>query len=282
MILKILILIFVFSGVAGGYFWFSGRGEREARIGGRRPLRLRDLKVNLIPQLRTKPTLTLKTISLLVMAILGLGITKNLFFTFLFALIGFFLPNLLSRYLQRKRLKEFDNQLIDGLTTIANSLRAGLSFPQALETIGREAPPPLSEEFSQVNREVGLGMDTAEALLELTRRVPSRELHLAVTAINIAREAGGNLAEVLGQLSHTMRQRDMLQGKIKTLTAEGRLSGIVVGLMPILLGLAIHAIEPDLMKPMFHTLPGNIMLGVIVILLLLGAVVIKKIVTIDI
>ncbi|MCK4649273.1 type II secretion system F family protein [bacterium] len=282
MILKILILIFVFSGVAGGYFLLYGRRERGARIGSRRPFRLRDLKVNLIPLLRTKPTPTLKTISLLIMAILGLGLTKNLFFIFFFALIGYFLPNFLSRYLQGKRLEEFDNQLVDSLTTIANSLRAGLSFPQALETIAREASPPLSEEFSQVNREISLGTDTEEALLELTRRVPSRELHLAVTAINIAQEAGGNLAEVLGQLSSTMRQREMLQGKIKTLTAEGRLSGIVVGIMPILLGLAIHAIEPDLMKPMFHTLPGNIMLGVIVILLFLGAVVIKKIVTIDI
>ncbi len=282
MILKILILIFVFSGVAGGYFWFYGRGEREARVGRRRPFRLRDLKINLILQLRTSPTLAFNIGSFLVMAILGLGMTKKIFPTCLFALVGFFLPNLLSRHLQQKRLEEFDSQLTDGLTTIANSLRAGLSFPQALETIGREASPPLSEEFSQVNREVGLGVNTEEALRELTRRVPSKELHLAVTAINIAREAGGNLAEVLGQLSSTMRQRNMLQGKIKTLTAEGRLSGIVVGIMPILLGLAIHAIEPDLMKPMFHTLPGNIMLGVILILLLLGAVVIKKIVTIDI
>lgn len=282
MILKILILIFVFSGVAGSYLWFYGRGEREKRIGRKKPFRLRDLKTNLIPQLRTKPTLTFKIISLLIMAILGLEMTKRPFLAFLFALIGFFLPNFLSRYLQSKRLKEFDNQFIDGLTTIANSLRAGLSFPQALETIAREASPPLSEEFSQVNREINLGTDIEEALRELTRRVPSQELRLAIIAINIARETGGNLAEILTQLSHTIRQRNMLQGKINTLTAEGRLSGIVVGLMPILLGLAIHAIEPDLMKPMFHTLPGNIMLGIIVILLLLGAVVIKKIVTINI
>jgi len=208
--------------------------------------------------------------------------TGKFFIALIFGILGLFLPKFIAKILYNKKIDKFNNQLIEGLSSIANSLRAGSSFQQALEVLVRESSPPISEEFAQVNHEVRLGVPIAEALNNLTKRVDSRELHISVTAINIAREAGGKLAEILNNIASTMRERNKLQGKIKALTAQGRMSGIIVGSLPILLAFVLYLMDPEMMKPMFTTPIGYILIGLVVLMLAIGGFVIKKIITIDI
>ena len=208
--------------------------------------------------------------------------TGKFFIGLIFGILGLFLPKVIAKILYNKKIHKFNNQLIEGLSSIANSLRAGSGFQQALEVLVHESSPPISEEFAQVNHEVRLGVPIAEALNNLTERVNSRELHISVTAINIAREAGGRLAEILNNIASTMRERNKLQGKIKALTAQGRMSGIIVGSLPILLGFVLYLMDPEMMKPMFTTPIGYVLIGLVVLMLAIGGFVIKKIITIDI
>lgn len=208
--------------------------------------------------------------------------TDKLFLSLPFGLIGFFLPGFLSGLLTKKQINKFNHQLIDGLTVIANSLRAGTSFQQGLEILVRESKPPLSNEFAKVTSEIRLGIPISQALINLTERVKSQDLRLVITTVNIARETGGNLSELLCTIAETMRERNKLQGKIEALTAQGKMSGFIVGAMPFFLLFIFYFMAPEMIEPMFNTTLGNLMLGVVIILVALGGFLIKKIVTIDI
>jgi tight adherence protein B len=171
------------------------------------------------------------------------------------ALVGFivfsFIPNLYLGYRARQRIKSFNNQLGDTINLMANSLRSGYSFLQTLDLVAREAPQPVSAEFKRVVQEVGLGRSTEEALSGLLRRVPSDDLDLMITAVNIQHEVGGNLAQVLETIGHTIRERVRIKGEIQTLTAQGRISAYVVTGLPIGLGIFISVINPEYMSPIF-------------------------------
>jgi len=208
--------------------------------------------------------------------------TEKLFLSLPFGLIGFFLPSFLSGLLTKKQIDKFNHQLIDGLTVIANSLRAGASFQQGLEILVQESKPPLANEFAKVTSEVRLGIPLQQALLNLSERVKSKDLAVAITTVNIARETGGNLSELLCTIAETMRERNKLQGKIEALTAQGKMSGFIVGAMPFFLLFILYFMAPEMIEPMFNTTLGNLMLGVVIILVVLGGFLIKKIVTIDI
>ena len=162
-----------------------------------------------------------------------------------------FAPNLYVAYAARKRIKAFNNQLGDGITLMANSLRSGYSFLQSMDLVSREAPPPMSSEFRRVVQEIGLGLSTEEALGNLLRRVPSDDLDLLVTAVNIQHEVGGNLAQILETIGHTIRERVRIKGEIQVLTAQGRISAYVITALPIVLAIGITVINPDYMSPMF-------------------------------
>jgi len=161
-------------------------------------------------------------------------------------------PNLYIGYAARKRIKSFNNQLGDGITLMANSLRSGYSFLQSMDLVSREAPPPMSSEFRRVVQEIGLGLSTEEALGNLMRRVPSDDLDLLITAVNIQHEVGGNLAQILETIGHTIRERVRIKGEIQVLTAQGRISAYVITALPILLAVGITLINPDYMAPMFE------------------------------
>lgn len=163
-----------------------------------------------------------------------------------------FAPNLYVAYAARKRIKAFNNQLGDGITLMANSLRSGYSFLQSMDLVSREAPPPMSSEFRRVVQEIGLGLSTEEALANLMRRVPSDDLDLLITAVNIQHEVGGNLAQILETIGHTIRERVRIKGEIQVLTAQGRISAYVITALPIVLAIGITVINPDYMAPMFE------------------------------
>jgi len=251
---------------------------REERMVSKRELFIQTL----VFSPRTELARLIKLSSAVIITAFVFLFTGRFFIGLIFGILGLFLPKVVAKILYNKKIDKFNKQLIEGLSSIANSLRAGSSFQQALEVLIRESSPPISEEFAQVTHEVRLGVPVAEALDNLTKRVDSKELHISVTAINIAREAGGKLAEILNNITSTMRERNKLQGKIKALTAQGRMSGIIVGSLPILLAFVLYFMDPEMMRPMFTTPIGYILIGLVVLMLAIGAFLIKKIITIDI
>lgn len=202
---------------------------------------------------------------------------------------GFMLPRTWLGMRKGRRLKAFNSNLADTITLIANALRSGSSFLQGIEMVVRETEPPISTEFSRVIREVNLGLPFEQALENMVRRVRSEDLELMATAIQIQHQVGGNLAEILDQIAFTIRERVRIKGEVKTLTAQGRMSGYVVGLLPIGLAVAISVISPTFMQPMFQKPPEafGLPLGVIVLsfgglMMGLGFFFIRRIVTIEV
>ena len=205
------------------------------------------------------------------------------------ALVGFLLPRFWLNRRKGGRLNAFNKQLPDTITLIANALRAGSSFLQAIELVVRESRPPISTEFSRVIREVNLGLPFEQALENMVRRVRSDDLELMATAISIQHTVGGNLAEILDSISYTIRERIRIKGEIRTLTAQQRLSGYVVGFLPIALAGFLFVAAPGFMDPMFKNPPSILGLpaGVIILffggfMMFLGFMMIRRIVDIEV
>jgi tight adherence protein B len=201
---------------------------------------------------------------------LGLPTLRNPLFLLLGALLGFFLPRLWLGRRKSGRLNAFNKQLPDTITLLANALRAGSSFLQAIELVVRESRPPISTEFSRVIREVNLGLPFEQALENMVRRVRSDDLELMATAISIQHTVGGNLAEILDSIAYTIRERIRIKGEIKTLTAQQRLSGYVVGFLPIGLAGFLFVAAPNFMNAMFLNPPEVLGLPAGVVILIFG------------
>jgi tight adherence protein B len=205
------------------------------------------------------------------------------------AVIGFFLPRMWLGRRRGSRLRAFNKQLPDTITLIANALRAGSSFLQAIEMVVRESTPPITVEFGRVVREVNLGLAFDVALDNMVRRVRSDDLELMATAITIQHQVGGNLAEILDSIAFTIRERVRIKGEIATLTAQQRLSGYVVAGMPIGLMALLFVLAPGFMKPLFENPPGMFGLpaGMIVLaiggfMMFIGFMLIRRIVAIEV
>jgi tight adherence protein B len=205
------------------------------------------------------------------------------------ALIGFMLPRFWLGRRKNGRLGAFNKQLPDTITLIANALRAGSSFLQAIELVVRESRPPVSTEFGRVIREVNLGLPFDAAMENMVRRVRSDDLELMATAITIQHQVGGNLAEILDSIAYTIRERVRIKGEIRTLTAQQRLSGYVVAGLPIGLAGFLFVAAPGFMDPMFLNPPAVLGLpaGVVILLfggfmMFLGFLFIRKIVDIEV
>ncbi len=205
------------------------------------------------------------------------------------AFVGFMLPRFWLGRRKSGRLGAFNKQLPDTITLLANGLRAGSSFLQAVELVVRESRPPISTEFNRVIREVNLGLPFESAMENMVRRVRSDDLELMATAINIQHTVGGNLAEILDSIAFTIRERVRIQGEIRTLTAQQRLSGYVVGFLPIALAGFLFVAAPNFMDPMFHKPPEafGLPLGVVILffggfMMFIGFMLIRKIVDIEV
>ena len=191
-------------------------------------------------------------------------------------------PRFIVKHLRKKRLREFERQLPDSLLMVAGSMRAGASLNVAMESMIKEQKPPLSQEFELMLREQRLGVDFDTAMKHMEQRLPIQDFILVVAALRISREVGGNLAEILETLADTLRRKHQMEGKIDSLTAQGKMQGLIMTLLPIFLLLVLSQMEPESMAPMFNTVMGWATLGVIAVMEVIGYVAIQKIVTIDV
>lgn len=245
-----------------------------------RDLARADLKLNV------GEYLALHVIVFFALTALGWFLGRSLIFGILAGVGGLFIPRMYVGFQQGKRLQTFDNQLGDMLNLVVNGLRAGYSVMQALEAVGRELPPPISVEFRRVVQEMQLGLPMEAALGNLTRRIPSKDLDFVVTAINVQREVGGNLAEILDTITFTIRERVRIKGEIETLTAQGMMTGYVISALPIGLGLLLFVLNRPYMMTFFtpaSNLPCG--LGMIIAALLMigiGFAIVMKIVKIEV
>ncbi|MDD2715390.1 MAG: type II secretion system F family protein [Candidatus Wallbacteria bacterium] len=192
---------------------------------------------------------------ILLSTVLPMSLAMMLFKSFVIglgsAVVGFIAPNfILSRKIAKRR-RQFQDQMLDNLVMLSNSLKAGYSFLQGLDLLSKEAAPPSCEEYTRIVRESGLGMDLEKSMRDLNERMASEDFDLVVTVIMIQRQIGGNLSEILDGISNTIRERMRIKGQISTLTAQVRLSGIIVAGMPIAIFLGFYAIRPDLMSLFF-------------------------------
>jgi tight adherence protein B len=207
---------------------------------------------------------------------------RDVLITAVAGLAGFFFPRAYVAIRRGRRLQSFNDQLGDTINLMVNSIRAGYSILQAMRAVSEEMGPPASTEYGRVVQEVQLGIPLEEALRHMLRRVPSDDLDMMITAINVQREVGGNLAEVLESISHTIRERIRIKGEIRALTAQSRISGYMVAAVPILLAGVIYLINPEFMGLLFQHTCGHIMMGVAVVGIAAGFFVISKVVDIDV
>lgn len=192
------------------------------------------------------------------------------------------LPFLWILWRRRRRLRLFAAQLPEALDMLARSLRAGQSLASGFNLVSREIPPPVGKEFGRVFEEQNLGIPLEESLRDLADRVPNLDLKFFATAVILQRQTGGDLAEILDRISNLIRERFTIWGQVQALTGEGRLSGIILMALPVVLFLAIYRLNPGYIMTLFTDPMGQQMLGVAIVMQILGALVIKKIVAIKV
>ena len=197
-------------------------------------------------------------------------------------LFTFTLPARYVRFLRERRRIKFNEQLVTALGTMSNALRAGFSINQAFESVVETGEKPISQEFNVLLQQLRVGMSFEDALASLDRRVASDDLTLVCTSIDIARRTGGNLTEIFDRISETIRSRMRIERRVRTLTAQGRMQGIIVSCMPLLLGLAMTFLKPATMKPFIFSLSGAVCIGIVLALVTVGWLIIRKIIKIEV
>lgn len=196
------------------------------------------------------------------------------------AVFGLLLPPLAVSHSQKKRTALFEAQLLDALVVIGNCLRAGFTFQQAIGNIAQEMPEPISREFGKVIREMKLGISMEAALQEMVKRLQNDDLELLVQAVLIQKQVGGNLADILDNIAGTIRERLRLKGEIKVLTSSGKISGFIIGLLPVFLLAFLMVTNPSYVSMFFHTTVGILMLVFALCMEITGFLIIRKIVNI--
>ncbi|HWP97456.1 MAG TPA: type II secretion system F family protein [Syntrophomonadaceae bacterium] len=221
------------------------------------------------------------TLVILVLPVVLYALTSNFWLAVIAVIVGMLVPGFYLKRKKESRLQALNQQLGDSLVIMANALRAGFGFQQAMGTVRKEMPPPISTEFSWTLREMNLGVSQEEALLNLGRRAMSDDLDIVITGILIQRQVGGNLAEILENISQTIRERNRIKREIHTLTAQGRMSGMIIGGLPLLLIGAMLILNPSYVSIMVKDTRGIILLLVGAIMEILGILVMKKLINFD-
>lgn len=209
-------------------------------------------------------------------------ITGQFFMILIGFIIGFMFLKFQLNSKKKKRIQKFNDQLQDMITTIISSMRAGYSFNQSLKAVAEESSFPMKEEIETVLKEMQYGISMEDALHRLYERVPSKDLDIMIQAILIQRQVGGNLATVLSMIVDTIRERQKIQAQIKSLTAQGRMSGVVIGLLPFILGVLLYLMQPTYMKTLFTDKIGIILVSAALGSGILGFVLIQKIIKIEV
>ncbi len=188
----------------------------------------------------------------------------------------------LARWLDERRRRKFNDQLPEALATMSNALRAGFSISQAFDSVVEQGEKPMCEEFAILQQQLRIGMSFEDALESMSGRVGSDDLTLVTTAILISRRTGGNVTEIFDKISETIRGRMKIERKVRTLTAQGRLQGIIVSAMPFVLGLAMLALKPNMMVPFLMSWNGLCAVAAMIVLIIVGWLIIRKIIKIDV
>lgn len=215
-------------------------------------------------------------------AFLTFAVFKDFFILFIVFILIWNIPRFLISNRKKERLKLFESQLNEGITIISNSLKAGYSFLQSIAVVSEETSDPFSKEFKKLLKEMSLGIPEEDALKNLLERVESEDLRLVMNAILIQKDIGGNLSEILDNISETIRERQKIKNELKTLTAQGRLSGMILMLIPVFLGMVIYLFNKKYMMLLFTTSTGLTMIIGAVISEAFGFLMIRKIINIDI
>ena len=201
-------------------------------------------------------------------------------FALFFGLVCAAIPYAVVRSKKTKRTRLMEEQLPDAMDLMTSALRAGLSLPAALQLVAQEAPSPLAEEFGHTFDEQNLGLDIRDAMLNLAHRIDSVDIKFFVTAVVVQRETGGNLAEIMQNIAHIIRERFRILGDVRTLTAHGRFSGVILGVLPFAMGFLIAIIAPDYMLGFIRDPNGQALLLLALVLQVLGFLWIRKVVNI--
>jgi tight adherence protein B len=222
-----------------------------------------------------------------VILVIGAGaiayvLRRDILLTAVACLAAFFGPRVYVSTARNRRLKAFTNQLGDTINLMVNGIRAGYSILQAMEAVSQEMGPPISDEFGRVVQEVQLGLTLEHAMNNMLRRVPSDDLDMMITAINVQREVGGNLAEVLDSIAFTIRERVRIKGELMAMTGQSRMSGYMIGLVPVALAVFLYILNPSYMGQMADHVCGYVMLACAGIGIAAGFAVINKIMQIDV
>lgn len=224
---------------------------------------------------------------LVLLVVLGLGavsilLTGSILTAAAASCFGIYMPFFFIKVKKNKRKSSFNSQIGEALVIIANSLRSGFSFLQAMDMVSKEMPDPIASEFRTTITEMNWGSSTEAALLGLAERVKSDDMDLVITAVLIQRQVGGNLAEILENIAHTIRERVRIKGEIKTLTAQGRISGLIVGLLPLVLTAIIYLLNPSYLSLLFNSKVGLVLLTGALMSQMLGVLIIRRIINIEV
>ncbi len=205
-----------------------------------------------------------------------------LILAFVAAATGYLAPILYVRWRQRRRTRQFEEQLVDALVLISNALKSGFSFMQAMQAVADEMPDPISAEFRQALIETRMGAAVDEAMVKIAKRVRSAEFELVVSGMIIQRQVGGNLAEIISNVVHTVRERHRIQREVRTLTGEQRMEGAVLGVLPLVLLLVLLVLQPTYLSHMWAETAGRLMLGAGFLTDVIGLLVIRRLVQIEV
>jgi len=225
--------------------------------------------------------LVIKILSSSAFGFLAFALSKDCFIILLVCFVIWNVPRFIIVKRKNDRTKLFDSQLNEGITLISNSLKAGYSFLQAIAVVSAETSDPFSKEFKKLLKEMSLGISEEDALKNLLSRVESEDLRLIMNAILIQKDIGGNLSEILDNISETIRERQKMRNELKTLTAQGRLSGIILMLIPIIIAITIYFFNREYMLLLFTTFTGLAMVAGAIVSELFGLIMIRKIINID-
>ena len=219
---------------------------------------------------------------LIIMPVLAWFLTGNLILVGICVVLAFLAPRYVLAFIARRRLLLFEQQLPDALLMITGALRAGASLPIAMDSVASEGRTPISQEFELLLREMRMGVDFGDALQAMEKRVPLADLALVTAGMALSREVGANLAETLESIARTVRAKLQMEGKIRSLTAQGKMQGVVMAGLPVFLIIVLNVMEPEAMAPLFHAWYGWVTLAVITITLGIGYHFIRRITTIDV
>lgn len=269
------------------YLW-SDRilGWLHKRSLGQREELLRLLELMFVETDRRKVTRTMLLLSFglggLIFIACWPNLTAGIILGSIVTIVGWTVPKTVVQSLWNQRCGRFVDQMVDGMTILSNGVKAGLSVQQSMERVAENMQNPMSQEFALVLSQMRLGRSMEEALNELGTRIPRPDVQMFVTAVNILQETGGNLAETFQTIVYTVRERQKVEKKIEALTAQGLMQGIIISLVPIFLLGVFYVLDPNYIMPLFTTFLGIIALLIMLALQVIGGLMIRKIVKINV